>query len=235
MRFQDQFFHFKFRPFNVNLSEKKFSKKNQKTFFVFQGKENWHCIVPRCSVTFWTHPEIFEKNQKTFFVLLGKRTGTVLSRYVESLFGPTRKSSPWGNFSDGGLNQSIKRRLSLLTFGWLIDWLTISWLWLDWFIGFVPHDVFTGAGLKWPNTVGQYSNRTGRGKSTWLPPKFPRLEPWKTLKSMESSLPSGSSWRCRKQSRGTHWRGRWRGGTWRNRSARKWLPSRPSASWPRIS
>ena len=29
------------------------------------------------------------------------------------LFGPTRKSSPWGNFSDGGLNQSIKRRLSL--------------------------------------------------------------------------------------------------------------------------
>ena len=47
---------------------------------------------------------------------------TVLSRIVRSLFGPTRKSSPWGNFSDGGLNQSIKRRLSLQTFGWLIDW-----------------------------------------------------------------------------------------------------------------
>ena len=38
---------------------------------------------------------------------------TVLSRGVRSLFGPTRKSSPWGNFSDGGLNQSIKRKLSL--------------------------------------------------------------------------------------------------------------------------
>ena len=38
---------------------------------------------------------------------------TVLSRGVQSLFGPTRKSSPWGNLSDGGSNQSIKRRLSL--------------------------------------------------------------------------------------------------------------------------
>ena len=26
-------------------------------------------------------------------------------------------------------------------FGWLIDWLTISELWLDWFIGLVPHDL----------------------------------------------------------------------------------------------
>ena len=37
---------------------------------------------------------------------------TGLSRGDRWLFGPTRKSSPWGNFSDGGLNQSIKRRLS---------------------------------------------------------------------------------------------------------------------------
>ena len=53
-------------------------------------------------------------------------TSTVLSRGVRSLFGPTRKSSPWGNFSDGGLNQSIKRRLLLYPFGWLIDWLRMS-------------------------------------------------------------------------------------------------------------
>ena len=66
---------------------------------------------------------------------------TVLSRSVRSLFGPTRKSSPWGNFSDGGLNQSIKRRLSLQTLN-LIDWLIDDIrLWLDWFIGFVPHDL----------------------------------------------------------------------------------------------
>ena len=38
---------------------------------------------------------------------------TVLSRGVRSLFGPTRKSSPWGNFSDSERNQSIKRRISL--------------------------------------------------------------------------------------------------------------------------
>ena len=38
---------------------------------------------------------------------------TLLSRDVRSLFGPTRKSSPWDNSSDCGLNQSIKRRLSL--------------------------------------------------------------------------------------------------------------------------
>ena len=37
----------------------------------------------------------------------------VLSRCVRSLFGPSRISFPWGNFSDGGLNQSIKRRLLL--------------------------------------------------------------------------------------------------------------------------
>ena len=52
---------------------------------------------------------------------------TVLSRGVRSLFRPTRKSSPWGNFSDGGLNQSIKRRLSLQTFintsTWLVYWI----------------------------------------------------------------------------------------------------------------
>ena len=37
----------------------------------------------------------------------------VLSRGIQWLFGPTRKSSPWGNFSDRELNQSIKRRLLL--------------------------------------------------------------------------------------------------------------------------
>ena len=43
---------------------------------------------------------------------LARKKHTVLSRGVGSLFGPTRKSSPWGIFSDGGLNQSIKRGLS---------------------------------------------------------------------------------------------------------------------------
>ena len=40
---------------------------------------------------------------------------TVLFRGVRSLFGPTRKSSPWGNFSNGG-------SFVAGPFGWLIDW-----------------------------------------------------------------------------------------------------------------
>ena len=51
-------------------------------------------------------PYVYVSIEKTYH-------STVLSRGVRWLFGPTRKSSPWGNVSDGGLNQSIKRRLSL--------------------------------------------------------------------------------------------------------------------------
>ena len=69
-----------------------------------------------------------------------------MTRGVRSFFGPTRKSSPWGNFSDGGLNQSIERRLSLETFIiWLVHWSRTA------------RSVFTGAGLKSPNTAGHYS------------------------------------------------------------------------------
>ena len=65
-----------------------------------------------------------------FSLFLDKnRHCTVLSCGVRSLFAPTRKSSPWGNYPDGGLNQSIKRRLSLsilrLT-DWLIDWRKVN-------------------------------------------------------------------------------------------------------------
>ena len=70
-----------------------------------------------------------------------------MSRSVRSLVGPTRKSPPWGNFSDGGLNQSIKLGPSLWTF-WLIDWLTISQFWLDWFIGFVRMICLYGGGAR---------------------------------------------------------------------------------------
>ena len=87
---------------------------------------------------------------------------TVLSRGAQSLFGPTRKSFPWGNFFDGGLNQSIKRRLSWWTF-WLIDWLIDHKLTLTWLVYWTrtTRSVFTGAGLKWPNITGQYSTVVG--------------------------------------------------------------------------
>ena len=85
-------------------------------------------------------------------------TSTVLSRHVRSLFGPTRKSSPWGNICDSWLNQSIKPRFSLWT-SRLIDWLIDDKLTLTWLVYWIPtaRSVFTGAGLKWPNTARQYS------------------------------------------------------------------------------
>ena len=60
----------------------------------------------------WGHVLSTEPIKGTWDSSDGTRN-TALSRGVRSLSGPTRKSSPWGNFSDGGLNQSIKRRLSL--------------------------------------------------------------------------------------------------------------------------
>ena len=73
------------KKFGVELSGGEWSV----TFLVFFSKT---ALSRGCSVTF---------------------SNTVLSHGVRSLFGPNRKLSPWGNFSDSGLNQSIKRRLSL--------------------------------------------------------------------------------------------------------------------------
>ena len=70
------------------------------TWFILHWLMSKYRVAPRCSVTFWTHPEIM----------------------------------PVGQF----FRQWILRRRSFR----LIDWLTISSLWLDWFIGFVPHDLF---------------------------------------------------------------------------------------------
>ena len=46
-------------------------------------------------------------------------------------------------------------------FGWLIDWLTMK-LTLTWLVYWIrtTRSVFTGAGLKWLNTAGQYSTAT---------------------------------------------------------------------------
>ena len=74
----------------------KTSKQNSKRFFKL-------CCI-------WTTRASSRRKGSEF---LSNQQNTVLSRSLWSLFGPTRKSSPWGNFSDCGLNQSIKRRLSL--------------------------------------------------------------------------------------------------------------------------
>ena len=89
-----------------------------------------------------------------------KRHNTVLSRSVGSLFEPTRKPSLWSNFSDGG-------SFVVGPFGWLIHWLKISWLWF-WLVYWTrtARRVFTGAGLKWPNTMGQ--NRTLKSRLSFI-------------------------------------------------------------------
>ena len=70
----------------------------------------------------WPKFTIMKKMKIRFFIEIYQHTHplTVLSRVGRSLFEPTRKSSPWDNFSDGGLHQSIKSRLSLQAFR-LID------------------------------------------------------------------------------------------------------------------
>ena len=83
---------------------------------------------------------------------------TVLSRGVRSLFGPIRKSSPWGNFSDDGLNHSIKRQtLHCKPFS-VIDWLINDESTLTWLVYWTSYRTicfYGGGGLKWPNITGQ--------------------------------------------------------------------------------
>ena len=86
--------------------------------------------------------------QEYFWAPVDVMIVTVLSRGVRWLFGPTRKSSPWGNFSDG-------RSFVVGSSDWLIDdKSTLTWLVC---LSRAARSVFTGAGLKWPNTAGQYS------------------------------------------------------------------------------
>ena len=72
------------------------------------------------------------------------RSSTVLSRGVRSLFGPTRKSSPWGNFSDGG-------SFVVGPLDWSIDWLIDDKLTLTWLVYWIrtARSVFTGAQFDW--------------------------------------------------------------------------------------
>ena len=86
---------------------------------------------PRCSVTFWTHPEIIPVGQ--FF-----------RRRIKS--------------NNQSINQSSVD-FHCESFAWLIDWLIDDKLTLTWLVYWIrtARCVFTGAGLKWPNTAGQYS------------------------------------------------------------------------------
>ena len=97
----------------------------------------------------WLNCEILRCLDHTPAIVLLKYTAPwIINQSIKhwwSLFGPTRKSSPWGNFPDGGLDQSIKRWLLLWNFTWLVYWIRTA------------RSVFTGAGLKWPNIAGQYT------------------------------------------------------------------------------
>ena len=92
------------------------------------------------------------------------KQSTVLSHGVRSLFGPTRKSSPWGNF--------FRRRIKSINQAWIfivnlsVHWLIDDKLTLTWLLYWTrtARSVFTGAGLQWPNTAGQYSKHSPLGK-----------------------------------------------------------------------
>ena len=131
-------------------------------FSIISSKENW-LTKSQCENIFkenikWLTWDLKWRSLKSFSTgIMSNGVFIRESRQMKSKFFPngvslTRKSSPWGNFSDGGLNQSINQSIKndnkwwkhfvVGPFGWLIDLLTISYLWLDWFIGCVPHDLF---------------------------------------------------------------------------------------------
>ena len=83
-----------------------------------------YCIVPRWSVTFWTHPEIIPVGQ--FF-----------RRWIKSI----NQSSVDFHFKPS-IDWLINNKSTL---AWLVYWIRTA------------RSVFTGAGLKWPNTAGQHS------------------------------------------------------------------------------
>ena len=101
---------------------------------------NWPCdyycyIVPRCLVTFWTHPEIIPLGQ--FF-----------RRWIQSInqsINQERQQIPTT------MVEALRSRAFRL-----VDWLTITLTWLIYWIR-TTRSIFTGAGLKWQNTAGQYS------------------------------------------------------------------------------
>ena len=99
---------------NERRTEKWFRRKGKKVKFALSrfGRSRLH--AERLSGS-WNVPVCLRYRHKVLVVhfLISWQWFTVLFRGVRPLFGPTGKSSPWGNFSDGGLNQSIKRRLLL--------------------------------------------------------------------------------------------------------------------------
>ena len=101
-------------------------------------KNEHYCIVPQCSVTFWTHPEIIPVGQ--FF----RRWNKSINQSIDQ---------EWRQMPTTMVEALRSRSFRLID--WLIeDKLTLTWLayWIR-----TTRCVFTGAGLKLPNTAGQYN------------------------------------------------------------------------------
>ena len=81
-----------------------------------------------------------------------------MPRHVESLFCIHSGIIPVGQFSRICANQSINQAWTF-SVNLSIDWLIEAELTLTWLVYWIrtARSVFTGAGLKWPNSTGQYS------------------------------------------------------------------------------
>ena len=88
----------------------------------------------------------------TLMHVLPMRLATVSTRGIRSvLHSPAvfgHFLDPPGNHPRGAIFPTVDKinqssvDFHCKPFEWLIDWLTISQFWLDWFIGFVSHDLF---------------------------------------------------------------------------------------------
>ena len=103
-----------------------------KGFLNYSNMEIWYCIVPRCSVTFWTHPDIIPVGQffRRWIKSINQAQTFIVNLFVDWLIDDR------------------------LTSTWLVYWIRTAW------------SVFTGAGLKWPNTAGQYRVLVTRKSAT---------------------------------------------------------------------
>ena len=71
-------------------------------------------INPSNSDVCWIYGEflVFRRRVDEALTWFRKVRGVIVKKCgLRSRFGPTRKSSPWGSFSDGGFNQSINQSI----------------------------------------------------------------------------------------------------------------------------
>ena len=124
---------------NNALSKKAFRKLPEpRITFLLEAFFSRYCIVPRWSVTFWPHAEIIPVGQ--FFRQWIKSINQSIDQEWQQI--PTTMVEALRSRSFRLIDWLIDDKLTLIR---LVYWSRTI------------RSVLTGAGLKWPNTAGQYS------------------------------------------------------------------------------